>query len=257
MPSSANRLAPWSACKIAEWPPVPFTRFSKIPPASTATRRRCASPPATAMSRVVGTEYRDAAEEIAAGLRALGIGKGDVVALNSETRLEFYLADLGIVTNGSVAAAMYPSYPAADLVRTIEHSGARAVFVEDPKTLKSSAAGARGALDSAHRRGRRRAHAGRTALPRTRRNAARPGTARPHPQRSRRRRCRHPVSHQRRHRRTQDGAGHPWRHRLQHRDGAGRAAARPARCTRWPFCLRRTSRSGWSSSSCPCSAACP
>ena len=58
-------------------------------------------------------QYRRAAEEIAAGLRALGIGKGDIVALNSETRLEFYLADLGIVTNGSVAAAMYPSYPAA------------------------------------------------------------------------------------------------------------------------------------------------
>jgi long-chain acyl-CoA synthetase len=81
-------------------------------------------------------QYRRAAEEIAAGLRTLGIGKGDVVALNSETRLEFYLADLGILTNGSIAAAMYPSYPAADMVRTLETSGARAVFVEDPKTLQ-------------------------------------------------------------------------------------------------------------------------
>jgi long-chain acyl-CoA synthetase len=81
-------------------------------------------------------QYRQAAEEIAAGLRSLGIAKGDVVALNSETRLEFYLADLGILTNGSIAAAMYPSYPAPDLVRTIETSGARAVFVEDAKTLQ-------------------------------------------------------------------------------------------------------------------------
>jgi long-chain acyl-CoA synthetase len=81
-------------------------------------------------------QYRRAAEEIAAGLRALGMANGDVVALNSETRLEFYLADLGIITNGSIAAALYPSYPAADLVRTIEASGARAVFVEDPKTLE-------------------------------------------------------------------------------------------------------------------------
>ena len=80
-------------------------------------------------------QWRRAAEEIAAGLRELGIAKGDVVALNSETRLEFYLADLGILTNGSIAAAMYPSYPAADLVRTVETAGARAVFVEDPKTL--------------------------------------------------------------------------------------------------------------------------
>ncbi len=81
-------------------------------------------------------QYRRAAEEIAAGLRSLGIAKGDIVALNSETRLEFYLADLGILTNGSIAAAMYPSYPAPDLVRTIQASGARAVFVEDAKTFK-------------------------------------------------------------------------------------------------------------------------
>jgi long-chain acyl-CoA synthetase len=81
-------------------------------------------------------QYRRAAEEIAAGLRALGMAKGDVVALNSETRLEFYLADLGILANGSIAAAMYPSYPAPDLVRTIKASGARTVFVEDAKTLE-------------------------------------------------------------------------------------------------------------------------
>jgi long-chain acyl-CoA synthetase len=81
-------------------------------------------------------QYRRAAEEIAAGLAAIGIAKGDVVALNSETRLEFYLADLGILTNGSIAAALYPSYPAPDLMRTIKASGARAVFVEDPTMLK-------------------------------------------------------------------------------------------------------------------------
>ena len=59
------------------------------------------------------SQYQCAAEEIAAGLRELGVGNGEIVALNSETRLEFYLADLGIVTNGSVAAALYPNYPPA------------------------------------------------------------------------------------------------------------------------------------------------
>ncbi|MCU1259454.1 MAG: AMP-dependent synthetase and ligase, partial [Bryobacterales bacterium] len=80
-------------------------------------------------------EYLTAAEEIAAGLRSLGIGKGDLVAINSETRAEFYLADLGIMTNGSVAAALYQSYPAPDLLKTIETSGAKALFVETPKML--------------------------------------------------------------------------------------------------------------------------
>jgi long-chain acyl-CoA synthetase len=77
--------------------------------------------------------YLESVEQIAAGLRSLGVGHGDIVAINSETRAEFYLADLGIMANGSVAAALYHSYPAADLLRTIANSGAKALFVENPK----------------------------------------------------------------------------------------------------------------------------
>jgi long-chain acyl-CoA synthetase len=82
-------------------------------------------------------EWLKATQEIACGLRALGISKGDVVAVNSETRLEFYLADLGILANGSVSAATYPSYPAPELVRTLATAGARAAFVETPAMLES------------------------------------------------------------------------------------------------------------------------
>jgi long-chain acyl-CoA synthetase len=82
-------------------------------------------------------QYRQAAEEIAAGLRTLGVRKGDIVALNSETRLEFYLADLGILTHGSVAAALYPNYPPADLKATLRDIGAQVVFVENAKTWHS------------------------------------------------------------------------------------------------------------------------
>jgi len=82
------------------------------------------------------TQYLRAAEEIAAGLHTLGIHRGDVVALNSETRLEFYLADLGTLALGGIAAAMYPSYPPKDLVRTLTTTRARALFVEDPATLR-------------------------------------------------------------------------------------------------------------------------
>src|ERR1700693_2580908 len=56
-------------------------------------------------------EYRQAVQEIACGLRRLGIGRGEVVAIHAETRAEFYLADLGIMTNGSIAAALYTTYP--------------------------------------------------------------------------------------------------------------------------------------------------
>jgi long-chain acyl-CoA synthetase len=89
-------------------------------------------------------EYLAAVEEIAAGLRVLGIGNGDIVAINSETRAEFYISDLGIMTNGSVAAALYHSYPAADLLRTIASANAKVLFVETPKmlaALKSASVG--------------------------------------------------------------------------------------------------------------------
>src|ERR1700722_15133718 len=81
------------------------------------------------------SEYLGAAEEIAAGLRSLGLGKGDHIALCSETRAEFYLADQGILMNGSVAAALYPSYPPDELKSTMTRADAKALFVEDPKTF--------------------------------------------------------------------------------------------------------------------------
>ncbi len=82
-------------------------------------------------------EYQRAAQEIACGLRQLGIRKGDTVALHSETRAEFYLADLGVLANGSIAAALYTSYPAADQIGNLRASHAKAVFVEDPKSMQA------------------------------------------------------------------------------------------------------------------------
>jgi long-chain acyl-CoA synthetase len=81
------------------------------------------------------SQYLEAVEEIAAGLHSLGLGKGDHIALCSETRAEFYLADQGILMNGSVAAALYPSYPPEELKRTIGMADAKALFVEDAKTF--------------------------------------------------------------------------------------------------------------------------
>ncbi len=82
-------------------------------------------------------EYKRAVEEIAAGLRRLGVQRGEVVALDAETRAEFYLADIGTMTAGAVAAALYPSYPVEERARTLRAVQARAVFVEDPGTLQA------------------------------------------------------------------------------------------------------------------------
>src|ERR1700734_2934072 len=82
-------------------------------------------------------EYQRAAEEIACGLRQLGVGKGDTVALHSETRAEFYLADLGVLANGSIAAALYTTYPFADQAKNVLASHAKAAFMEDPASMQA------------------------------------------------------------------------------------------------------------------------
>ena len=82
-------------------------------------------------------DYLQAVQEIACGLRQLGIRKGDTVALHSETRAEFYLADVGVLTNGSIAAALYTTYPLPDQAKSIRSSHAKAIFVEDPKSMQA------------------------------------------------------------------------------------------------------------------------
>jgi long-chain acyl-CoA synthetase len=81
-------------------------------------------------------EFRDDVRDIACGLRSLGVQKGDIVALHSETRAEFYLFDMGVMTNGSIAAALYTSLPPADHVGTLEAAEAKVLVVEDPKALR-------------------------------------------------------------------------------------------------------------------------
>lgn len=81
-------------------------------------------------------DYQRAAQEIACGLRQLGIGKGDVVAIHAETRVEFYLVDLGVMANGSIAAALYTTYPLPEQIGNLRSSDAKIVFVEDAKGMK-------------------------------------------------------------------------------------------------------------------------
>ena len=80
-------------------------------------------------------QWLQISREVALGLRALGLSKGDIVCILSETRAEFYLADIGVMGAGGVAAALYTAYPIQDLARNIISTGARFLFVEDSKTL--------------------------------------------------------------------------------------------------------------------------
>jgi long-chain acyl-CoA synthetase len=82
-------------------------------------------------------DYRDIAREIALGLRASGIGKGDIVTTYSETRAEFYLADIGVMANGSISGALYTSYPMPDQVRNLRMAQPKAMIVENEKSYRA------------------------------------------------------------------------------------------------------------------------
>jgi len=73
----------------------------------------------------------EAAREIALGLMAAGLSRGDRVAILSGTRLEWCLADVGGILGGFVTVPIYPSNLPDQVEYILAHSRARAVFVED------------------------------------------------------------------------------------------------------------------------------
>ena len=82
------------------------------------------------------SEFRDHVRWISAGLSAIGLEKGSVVALQSETRAEFYLADLGVMSAGAISAGLYTSVPFADQAHAMKFCEARMAFVENAKALQ-------------------------------------------------------------------------------------------------------------------------
>jgi long-chain acyl-CoA synthetase len=91
-------------------------------------------------------DWLTASREIALGLRALGQKKGDIVCILCETRAEFYLADLGIMGAGGVAAALYTSYPMPELAKNVRTSQPRFLMVENAKSLNALSEALQGVL---------------------------------------------------------------------------------------------------------------
>jgi long-chain acyl-CoA synthetase len=81
--------------------------------------------------RQVGERVRT----IAAGLIALGIRPEDRVAIAADTRLEWILADFGIMCAGAATTTIYPATPAADLAFILRDSGTRIVFAENDEQI--------------------------------------------------------------------------------------------------------------------------
>ena len=69
--------------------------------------------------------------EIAAGLVALGAEMEDRVAIASNTRLDWVLADYGIMLSGAATTTVYPSTEKPDVQYILEDSGTTILIAED------------------------------------------------------------------------------------------------------------------------------
>jgi long-chain acyl-CoA synthetase len=74
------------------------------------------------------------------GLRALGVERGDRVAVHSLNRPAWLLADLGAQGIGAVTVGIYPTSPAAEVAYLLDHSGAKVLVAEDEEQVDKALA---------------------------------------------------------------------------------------------------------------------
>ena len=73
----------------------------------------------------------DEVRDLSLGLGALGVRPRDRVAILSDSRPEWVVADLATLTAGAVTVPVYPTLPANQVGYILAHSGARVVAVAD------------------------------------------------------------------------------------------------------------------------------
>lgn len=85
---------------------------------------------------LAGREVYRRIARVALALARLGVKPGDRVALLSENRPEWTIADLAILSCGAINVPLYPTLTADSCEFILKDSGARAVFVSNPEHLR-------------------------------------------------------------------------------------------------------------------------
>jgi long-chain acyl-CoA synthetase len=84
-------------------------------------------------------EAATAVEELASGLLAIGVRKGDAFAILASTRVEWALFDFALAHVGAVTAPIYHTSSAADAAYIVRHSEAVGVLCEDEEQRAKTA----------------------------------------------------------------------------------------------------------------------
>jgi long-chain acyl-CoA synthetase len=77
------------------------------------------------------SQVAERAKAIAAGLRELGVRSEDRVAIRSNTRLDWVVADLGIMCAGGATTTVYPTTEPEDAAYIVRDSGSKVAIAED------------------------------------------------------------------------------------------------------------------------------
>jgi len=86
--------------------------------------------------KISGPEAIERIRRIALGLKSLGVQTGDRIALISENRPEWSLADLAILSVGAVNVPIYTTQAVDQIQYILEDSGAKMLFISGKKLLK-------------------------------------------------------------------------------------------------------------------------
>ncbi|MDI4231737.1 AMP-binding protein [Bradyrhizobium sp. Arg237L] len=85
-------------------------------------------------------QYASAVREVALGLAALGVARGDRVAIMAPGRGEWVVTALGILSAGAIPVGVYPTSSAAEVKQLVGHSNAVAMVVGDAADIAKIAA---------------------------------------------------------------------------------------------------------------------
>ncbi len=105
---------------------LPFHVAGRYP--RPALLRRCT---ADAYDSYASRELLDQVRDLSLGLTGLGVRPGRRVGLLSESRPEWVIADLAILTCGAVTVPLYPTLPAAQVGYILADAGATVVVAAD------------------------------------------------------------------------------------------------------------------------------
>jgi long-subunit acyl-CoA synthetase (AMP-forming) len=75
-------------------------------------------------------ELRERVDALAGGLAALGVRRGDTVALMLANRPEFHIADLAVMTLGATPFSIYGTFSPEQIAYVVRDAGARVALIE-------------------------------------------------------------------------------------------------------------------------------